>query len=128
MSVDSTETYFAPILVYLTRSKKNADKDDLIKITPSSDNERLLTVFYKDKDSNKNYSFDDTWDNVLVYLKRILMVLPFDSDPFYSVQFTLPAYPSVMIRVEDILDDDVFIETVFEMMKSVVNGWPTSTR
>ena len=128
MSVDSTETYFAPILVYLTRSKKNTDKDDLIKISPSTTNERLLTVFYKDKDSNKNYSFDDTWDNVVTYLKRILMVLPFDSDPFYSVQFTLPAYPSVMIRVDDILDDVIFIETVFEMMKSVADGWPTSTR
>lgn len=128
MSVDSTEMYFAPILVYLTRSKKDSSKDDLIKVSPSTKNERLLTVYYKDKDSDKNYSFDDTWDNVLVYLKRILMVLPFDSDPFYSVQFTLPAYPSVMIHVDDILDDDVLIDTVFEMMKSVVDGWPVSQR
>jgi hypothetical protein len=128
MSVESTETYFAPILVYLTRSKKDADKDDLIKIRPSTENERLLNVYYKDKDSNKNYSFDDTWDNVVVYLKRILMVLPFDSDPFNSVQFTLPAYPSVMIRVDDILDSELFIQTVFDMMKSVVNGWPVSQR
>jgi len=128
MSVDSTETYFAPIVVYLTRSKTNEDVDDIIKISPSSKNERLLNVYYKDKESKKNYSFEDTWDNVVVYLKRILMVLPFDSDPFHAVQFTLPAYPSVMIQVDDILDDDVFIETVFEMMKSIADGWPVSVR
>jgi hypothetical protein len=128
MSVESTETYFAPMLVYLTRSKKNADKDDVIKIRPSSTNERLLNVYYLDKDSKKNYTFDDSWDNIVTYLKRILTVLPVDSDPFTSVQFTLPAYPSIMIHVEDLEYEEAFIDTVFTMMKSVVDGWPVSQR
>ena len=128
MSVDSTDTYLAPILVYLTRSKRDAKSDDIIKIRPSERNERLLNVYYEDKDSKKNYTFDDTWDNVVAYLKRILTVLPFDSDPFYSVQFTLPAYPSVMIRVDDLDYEQTFVDTVFSMMKSVVDGWPVSQR
>lgn len=128
MSVDSTDMYLAPIVIYLTRSKRNAESDDVIKIRPSPKNDRLLNVYYLDKDSKKNYTFDDTWDNVVLYLQRILSVLPYDSDPFYSVQFTLPAYPSLMIRVEDLPDDEDFVDTVFVMMKSVVDGWPVSER
>jgi hypothetical protein len=128
MSVDSTDTFYAPIIIYLTRSKRNADSDDVIKIRPSEENDNLLNVYYLDKDSKKNYTFDDNWDNVVVYLQRILQVLPYDSDPFYSVQFTLPAYPSLMIRVEDLNSEEEFIDTIFDMMKSVVNGWPVSTR
>jgi hypothetical protein len=88
----------------------------------------VLNVYYLDKDSKKNYTFDDSWDNVVAYLKRILAVLPVDSDPFYSVQFTLPAYPSLMVKVEDLPYEEEFLRTTFRMMKSVVNGWPISTR
>lgn len=126
--MDSTQTYFAPIVVHLTRSKQDASQDDVIKIRPSKQNDRLLNVYYNDRESEKNYSFDDTWDNVVTYLERIFAILPYDSDPFYSVQFTLPAYPSVMIRVHDLPDDTEFVDTVFLMMKSVVDGWPVSTR
>jgi len=128
MSVDSTETYFAPIVVYLTRCKEGADSDDVIKIQPSQDKQGLLNVYYKDKESKKNYTFDDTWEKVAVYLRRIFTVLPYDSDPFESVQFTLPAYPSVMLKVEDIPYEEEFLQTMFRMMRSVVNGWPVSTR
>lgn len=128
MSVDSTDSYFAPIVVYLTRTKRDATTDDIIKIRPSEKDVRLLNVYYNDKDSKKNYSFEDTWEHVATYLKRILTVLPLDSDPFYSVQFTLPAYPSIMIHVEDLEYEQEYIDTVFAMMKSVVNGWPVSQR
>jgi hypothetical protein len=123
-----SDSYFAPILVYLTRPDKTSKSDDVIKIRPSENNERLLNVLYLDKDSKKNYTFDDTWDNVVVYLQRILTVLPYDSDPFNAVQFTLPAYPSVMIKVADLEYEEEFLTTVFDMMKSVVNGWPVSNR
>jgi hypothetical protein len=128
MSPNTSDSYFAPILIYLTRPDKTSKSDDIIKIRPSEDNERLLNVLYLDKDSKKNYTFDDSWDNVVLYLQRILTVLPYDSDPFKSVQFTLPAYPSVMIKVEDLEYEEKYLATVFDMMKSVVNGWPVSNR
>ncbi len=128
MSVDSTETYFAPIVIHFTRPKEDADADDVIKIRPSEVKQGLLNVYYKDKHSDKNYSFDDNWENIAAYLRRILAVLPSDSDPFSSVQFTLPAYPSLMMKVKNLPYEEEFVKTVFRMMKSVVNGWPVSTR
>jgi hypothetical protein len=128
MSPISPESYFAPILIYLTRPDKTSKSDDVIKIRPSEENEHLLNVLYLDKDSKKNYTFDDSWENIVVYLQRILKVLPYDSDPFRSVQFTLPAYPSVMIKVDDLEYEKEFIATLFDMMKSIVYDWPVSTR
>jgi hypothetical protein len=126
MSVDSTQPFFSPIVIHLIRPK--SDKDDVIKIRPSETKEALLNVHYNDRYSKKDYRFDDSWENVAVYLKRILTVLPTDSDPFESVQFSLPAYPSLMVKVDDIPYEEDFVKTVFRMMKSVVNGWPSSPR
>lgn len=120
--------YFAPICIYLIRKGKNASRDDVIKINQNLDNPKLLNVKYLDKDSDKNYSFTDTWDNVAQYLENIFLALPLDEDPFESVQFTLPAYPSLMISVKNLNLDDAFMDTMWDMLKSVVDGWPVSVR
>lgn len=126
MSSDSE--FFAPIHIFINRNNKNENNYDAIYIRPDLDTSDKLIVRYLDKDSNKNYKFKDTWENVQEYLNQIFTALPLDSKPFYSVQFVIPAYPSIEVRVEDMPTSIVLMDTIMDMMECVVNGWPVSMK
>lgn len=125
MSSDSE--FFAPIHIFINRNNENEDNFDAIYIRPDPDSDNLV-VRYLDKESDKNYKFSDTWENVQEYLDQIFTVLPLDSKPFYSVQFVIPAYPSIEVRVDDMPTSIVLMDTIMNMMDSVVKGWPVSSR
>ena len=115
-------TSFSPIIIYLTRKTK---KDDVIKISPLEES-RAYRVEYADRDSKSAYVFQDTWQNVETYLCQIFAVLPRDRDPFQGVQFSLPAYPTILLNTDETLDEEV-MDPIWSMMESVVNGWPRTT-
>lgn len=125
----SDSEYFAPIHIYINRDSTNEeDNYDAIYIRPDADTTNKLVVRYLDKESDKNYTFTDTWENVQEYLDQIFTVLPLDSRPFYSVQFVLPAYPSIEVRVDDMPTSIVLMDTIMSMIQSVVEGWPVSKK
>jgi hypothetical protein len=113
----------SPVQIILQR---RSGKDDVINIWPSEE-EGLYDVRYEDKDSKAKYMFRDSWQNVRSYLTQIFQVLPLDQQPFEGVQFTLPAYPSIVVRTDD-TDDASVMMPVWSMIDSVVNGWPATTQ
>jgi hypothetical protein len=114
----------SPITIFLTRKNK---KDDVISIRPSEECRDCYEVKYRDDDSSSAYRFQDEWQNVEAYLSQIFAVLPFDQDPFQNVQFSLPAYPSILLKPSDTLNPEV-MEPLWAMMGEVVRGWPATTK
>lgn len=117
----------SPITVILMRKNK---KDDVIRITPQDDCEaescnRCYTVTYTDKHSRCKYSFNDSWENVVAYLKQVFELLVVDESPYDGLQFNLPAYPSVVISVQKATDYQTMMP-IWSMIQSVALGWPAT--
>lgn len=102
---------------------RNNKKDDTIHIARHEVEKSLYSVKYRDKDSGYTYYFEDTWEEVEAYLSQIFAVLPLDQDPFTGVQFSLPAYPSIVVKASQTTDENV-MAPIWSMIESVVRGWP----
>lgn len=115
----------SPITIILQRDANDRNKDDVIFIRPTDTNS--FRVRYQDKFSNVTYEFTDSWEEVTAYLAQIFAVLPFDDEPYIGIQFTLPAYPSILLKISK-LEEDYLMDKIWSMLESVVKGWPLTLR
>ena len=113
----------SPIQIILQR---RSEKDDVVSIWPREE-EGFFDVVYEDKDSKAKYAFADSWDNVVAYLAQIFAVLSIDRQPFQGVQFTLPAYPAILLEVREVTDESK-MQPVWSMIESVACGWPATLK
>ena len=118
------------IEIRLLREGQKANKDDVIRIRPAEDFEEGSGRFYithQDRHSEKKWEFYENWDGVGAYLAQIFTVLPYDADPYYRIQFSLPAYPSIMVRIED-LNEPYLMSRVWDMLDTTARGWPKTVQ
>ena len=113
----------SPIEIRLLREGQKASHDDVIQIRPLDETFSRFRVTHADKDSEKKYEFFENWDGVGAYLAQIFAVLPFDADPYYRIQFSLPAYPTVLFRIED-LEEPLLMNRLWDMLDTTAGGWP----
>lgn len=119
------QSTISSIMICLLRNGADSTKDDVIFIRPLDTN--CFRVRYQDKSSKKLYEFTDTWEEVSAYLAQIFAVLPYDDDPYKSVQFTLPAYPTILVNIQK-LHNDEFMSKMWCMIESVAKGWPLTLK
>lgn len=117
----------SPIEIRLTRAGMKGKMDDLIKIKPTDETLQMFSILHHDKHSDKKYQFYESWDGVGAYLAQLFTVLPFDADPFERVQFSLPAYPSLMFKIQD-LQEPYLMNRVWDMLDTTARGWPQTVQ
>ncbi len=66
-----------------------------------------------------------SYQQCLVYIYRIFNLLTLDEDPFESVQLFLPAYPTVLLKVETLR---AHIPQLMEALASTCVQWPAIGR
>ena len=103
--------------------RKNSKKDNVIYITKQHKLfDEHYTIKYSDKqDSYVTSTKDVTREGVLNYLSTVLRLLAVDTQPFESVQLTVPNAPTVMLPI----DMDSYSRTLFyDAVESVMDNWP----
>ena len=106
-------------------SARDSETDDVLRIIKLGENS--LRVIYTENSQDgrivdiqiMNYS------QVTAYLYRIFWMLGLDDDPFDSVQFFIPGYPTVLLRVEVV---KAHVNHLMELMANTFWTWPATGR
>jgi hypothetical protein len=103
----------------------DASLDDLLKITKLGEN--LVRAIYTERSIDGTTVDVQTlsYQQCLVYIYRIFNLLTLDEDPFESVQLFLPAYPTVLLKVETLR---AHIPQLMEALASTCVQWPAIGR
>jgi len=109
-------------------------QDDVVTIKPQwqQTNDEVQTKMYEVKMTyssdgmctNKQYSTTTMLSgyDVMFYLRSVLNLVKFDSDPYKFIQVDLPMMPSVLIKL-DVLDDAML--HIEQMVDVLMRSWPT---
>lgn len=85
--------------------------------------ENTARIFYTEK--NDYDTFTDfltvNYTQVIAYVYRTITLLTLDEDPFQSVQFFVPGYPTLMFGVNKLKEQTSFI---IEMISNTLMNWP----
>jgi len=103
----------------------DASLDDLLKITKLGENSVRAIYTERSVDGATIDVQTLTYQQCLLYVYRIFNLLTLDEDPFESVQLFLPAYPTVMLKVETLR---THIPHLMEALASTCTQWPAIGR
>lgn len=104
------------------QAERNASRDDVVMISRVSENYLRLTYTEKGDDGAIVDIMNYTCQQSVSYMYRVLWLLGLDDDPFQSVQFFLPGYPTCLVLVKDVKP---LIPHFLELLFSVFHAWPT---
>ena len=112
-------------LRFIRRGSNDPDRDDILKVTKLGENS--LRIVYTEK--NEYDSFTDylqvNYNQFISYIYRMITLLTLDEDPFQSVQFFIPGYPTMLISVATLKVQTPYI---LEMIISTLWNWPSIGR
>ena len=106
---------------FIRRGSNSPSTDDILKITKMSEN--TVRILYTEK--NDYDAFIDfmtvNYTQLIAYIYRVIQLLTLDDDPFQSVQFFVPGYPTFLVGVDKLKDQTGYI---LEMISSTLLNWP----
>lgn len=112
-------------LRFIRRGSTDPDRDDILKVTKLGENS--LRLVYTEK--NQYDLFTDflhlNYTQFLAYLYRTITLLTLDEDPFQSVQFFIPGYPTLLLSVSTLKQQTGYI---LEIITSTLWNWPAIGR
>jgi hypothetical protein len=83
----------------------------------------LYTIVYVDQQASlKSKTRDVDRAGVVRFLSMTLRLLTVDEEPFHSVQFTLPAMPSVMVSPKNLSSQTR--DLIYDSVEATMNNWP----
>ena len=110
---------------FIRRGPADPSRDDILIVTKLGDNS--LRVVYTEK--NHYDSFTDlltiTYAQLVSYIYRTIQLLTLDEDPFQSVQFFVPGYPTLLLGVDKLKENT---GNILEMISFTMLNWPTIGR
>lgn len=110
---------------FIRKGSNDPDRDDILKIVKLGENS--LRLVYSER--NQYDSFTDyllvNYSQMVAYIYRVITLLTLDEDPFQSVQFFVPGYPTMLIGVTTLKEQTPFI---LEMITSTLWNWPSVGR
>lgn len=89
------------ITVQLVRNTNDSSKDDIITIRQTTDSD-IIFLSYKDRNSNSFHEVRMTRRSMSEYFLSLFHILSYDEEPFIHVQVNFPAFPSVLLKVNDL--------------------------
>ena len=106
---------------FIRRGANSPSSDDILKITKMGEN--TVRIFYTEK--NEYDAFVDfmtiNYTQLIAYIYRVIQLLTLDDDPFQSVQFFVPGYPTFLIGADKVKNHTGYI---LEMISSTLMNWP----
>lgn len=109
---------------FIRTPNSDGHDDDILDISKISD--RQYSLSYRDKTS-KNVDpliVVVNRDDIFEHIETTFDMLSIDVVPFKQVQISAPAFPSIMLNVSS-LDMDYIRETVYRVVETTLNNWPT---
>ena len=90
------------IQIRLTRRNETEETDDRICIKYKDEN--MYQIFFQDGNMLKKTTFCTvlTGEELDVYMESLFVLLSRDRDPFRSIEFQIPCFPSLQYTVEDL--------------------------
>ena len=116
-----------PISVRILRrdhKEQMPEFDDCITIRKLTENRIKVTYVEKSGDEPIVDISYMGYQQLMIYIYRVLFLLVIDNDPFLSVQFIFPGYPSTLITIPNLKDR---IPTMMELVWSTCVSWPSSS-
>jgi hypothetical protein len=100
----------------------NPNRDDILTITRIGENSLRLSYTEKSEDGVITDIMNYSQQQTMSYMYRLLWLLSMDSDPFQSVQFFLPGYPTFLVLSSAIQRN---VPQILDIVFSVCLSWPT---
>ena len=101
----------------------NPNRDDILNITRMGENALRLSYTEKSEDGVIVDVMNFTQQQTMSYMYRLLWLLSMDSDPFQSVQFFLPGYPTFLVLSSAIQQN---VPQILDIVFSVCLTWPAA--
>jgi hypothetical protein len=96
-----TSKIHASVNIYFIRKIGSKAKDDSVLIR-ATDTPDLVYLRYIDTENNSRHELFLTGDQLRAYFVSLFHVLSYDKEPFESVQVNFPAFPCVLLDVNDL--------------------------
>ena len=105
------------------RNPSSGKRDDVLKITYSGNNSiRLIYTEWSDDGAVVDI-MNFKVNQMITYLYRVFWLLGLDEDPFQSVQFFIPGYPSTLLHTAAVKQNTPHL---LELIISTCSDWPIS--
>ena len=113
---------FIPFTIRFIKDQKDnkADTDDVLTIRKSGDNEYEWSFRDSDQKSAHVIRFDQSY-RLYERFESLLRMTAADAQPPSEIQFDIPAYPTVLIKHNEL---NYNLPTILESASMVFNGWP----
>jgi len=105
-----------------TREADDAQRDDILNIVHQQDN--LLRFTYSERSDDDSIETDTntfTHQDAVSYLYRMFWITSIDEDPFRSVQFFIPGFPTFLMSVAAVKQN---MNNILDLFFSVFRAWP----
>jgi hypothetical protein len=100
----------------------NTGRNDLLRIAYLNENsKRILYIERSDEYATIDLVVCDN-QQLLAYLYRLLWLTSLDEDPFHSVRFHIPGFPSMAMSVASV---QAYIPNLLDIILSLCWNWPT---
>jgi len=101
----------------------NPLRDDILTIARQGENALRLVYTEKSEDGPVVDVMNFSQQQTMSYICRVLWLLGMDADPFQSVQFFLPGYPTFLITTNAIMHN---VPQIIDIIYSVCLSWPAA--
>lgn len=99
--------------------------DDVLTVTKLGENSVRLVYTEASGDGRTIDIMQFTYQQFIAYLYRVFWLLGLDEDPFKSVQFFIPGYPTVLIEIKSLQAN---VNVLLELVMSTCFAWPAIGR
>lgn len=107
------------------QARMNPATDDTLRIAKLGENSVRCIYMEKSGDATNIDTVLMNYQQLLAYLYRIFYMLGLDEDPFASVQFFIPGYPTILVEVATLHAN---VHTLMELVMSTCWLWPAVGR
>jgi hypothetical protein len=107
------------------QARMNPATDDTLRIVKLGENSIRTIYIEKSSDGTVIDTSTTTYQGLLAYLYRVFYLLGLDEDPFASVQFFIPGYPTILVEVATLHAN---VHTLMELVMSTCWSWPSIGR
>lgn len=95
-------------------------RDDVIKIRPLMD---VFRVTYRSQHQNVNHFVYCNYTQTCLYIDDLIDMMSLDVEPYESIQFNFPCFPSVLYKIDDVYDL-ILRRSITDRLRSTLLNWP----
>jgi hypothetical protein len=104
----------------ITLIKGERSTDDILKITPSEENNSYDIEFRQNTVNNVVYA-NVVGRNLPIYLQQFFTSVTLDEEGASSIQIEVPSFPTVMIKTTNVRK---YLDLLQEQIESIEDNWP----